>query len=296
MSPEQATGNSRSTASDVWGLGVVLYECAYGRRPFEANSLPALLASIVQEAPRFDPLPNALERVLAKALAKDPLNRFASMVEFESALLGRGSRLPKPAAASVAVTGSADSTPIPRAATASRWPLWLALIAINVALAIALLASGTRVAVGIACGLAGLAASLLIGWLLNRVDANSRRRSAHLDQGAGQLRRKADMSQVLSRSVAIAVETLLADSAGEPAIDLRKASLALAIDDFNHAKDRLDQRNALERAIVIADKLSDQLAQKARPWHARHKEALTLLAAVLSASAALLSSFAGAFK
>jgi hypothetical protein len=82
----------------------------------------------------------------------------------------------------------------------------------------------------------------------------------------------------------------------DAAIDLRKVSLALAIEDYQLAAGREDQRQALNRAIELADKLQDQLQQRSLPWYARHKDALTVSAALLAAAAALVSGIAGAWK
>ena len=94
MSPEQALGESGvGPAADIWALGVILFECLAGRRPFAASSVPALLLAITKDpAPALsdhvgtvDP---AVERSVARALAKSPADRFASVEEFGDALTG----------------------------------------------------------------------------------------------------------------------------------------------------------------------------------------------------------------
>jgi eukaryotic-like serine/threonine-protein kinase len=83
MAPEQLRGEKLDARTDIYGLGVVLYEMATGRRPFEATLLTALSADIVHRSPlapgrinrRLSP---KLEGVILKCLEKDPENRYQS--------------------------------------------------------------------------------------------------------------------------------------------------------------------------------------------------------------------------
>jgi serine/threonine-protein kinase len=90
LSPEQATGNRATPASDRYGLAVVAYELLTGRRPFEADS-PTAEASAHVNAPvpsvcDMSDLPCELDPVFRKALAKDPMKRYGSCAEFVAAL------------------------------------------------------------------------------------------------------------------------------------------------------------------------------------------------------------------
>jgi eukaryotic-like serine/threonine-protein kinase len=91
LSPEQAQGLPVSGASDLYSIGVILYECLTGRVPFEADSAVAVALKQVSEQPvppsRLNPsVPPALDAVVMKALAKHPANRFGSADEFLAAL------------------------------------------------------------------------------------------------------------------------------------------------------------------------------------------------------------------
>jgi predicted ATPase len=102
MSPEQARGEPVGTASDIFSLGLALYELATGRHPFQADSELSVLLAIAEHSPlpprSLNPeITPALAGVIETMLAKDPLRRPAA-VEVEAALSGLAGRAVGPAA------------------------------------------------------------------------------------------------------------------------------------------------------------------------------------------------------
>jgi beta-lactam-binding protein with PASTA domain len=91
LSPEQAQGREVTPASDLYSVGVVLYEALTGRLPFEAETPVAVALKQISERPRppreLNPeVSPALDAVVLRALAKDPANRYPSASEFRRAL------------------------------------------------------------------------------------------------------------------------------------------------------------------------------------------------------------------
>jgi TolB-like protein/Flp pilus assembly protein TadD len=92
MSPEQIEGKTVDSRSDVFSLGIMLYEMATGRRPFSGETSPSMLSSILKDTP--PPItdirparPRQLERIIRRCLAKDPVERFQSAVGLRSELV-----------------------------------------------------------------------------------------------------------------------------------------------------------------------------------------------------------------
>ena len=105
MSPEQAEGKPVDARTDVFSLGAVVYELLAGRRPFEGDSQIATITAILRDDPpalktfRSD-VPPSVERILRRALAKKPDDRYSSAAEMRDEL----ERIRRPRGAASPVT------------------------------------------------------------------------------------------------------------------------------------------------------------------------------------------------
>ena len=162
MSPEQAAGDTFDGRSDLFSLGVVLYECATGRRPFVGNSARAVLAAILHTAPpapgTLNPdLPQRLQQVISDCLEKDPDLRYQNAAslradlkrvkrDLESGRMGSvaSARTPPLPAADdrTPAPGAGDRPPMPTPPPSARRLAPIAIVAAIAVVAIAVAAVG----------------------------------------------------------------------------------------------------------------------------------------------------------
>jgi predicted Ser/Thr protein kinase len=98
LSPEQAQGDQIGPSSDLYAIGILLYELLTGTVPFEGDSVVAIALRHLSEPPRppstlVSSISPNLDAIVLRALAKEPRNRFADADEFLAALAGERERL-----------------------------------------------------------------------------------------------------------------------------------------------------------------------------------------------------------
>ena len=178
LAPEQAKGYPVDERSDLYSVGVSLYEMLTGTVPFKGDSAVTVALKHVNEVP-VEPselvpgMPYVLNQIVLKAMAKDPADRYQSAAEFARDLRAAKEGGPVQAAAfdaggertrvmDAAGTTSVLDQPMPPRRKKSRWPLILIilLLAIIAAVAVALwwTMSGNKVAVPSVVGLSKTAA------------------------------------------------------------------------------------------------------------------------------------------
>jgi eukaryotic-like serine/threonine-protein kinase len=93
MSPEQMVGGEMTAGSDIYTLGVVIYEMIAGRTPFaDAQTATAILAAVLTQTPdplsRYADVPPTLEQIVARCLEREQPNRYTDISELAAALAG----------------------------------------------------------------------------------------------------------------------------------------------------------------------------------------------------------------
>jgi eukaryotic-like serine/threonine-protein kinase len=125
MSPEQVHGRQVDARSDIFSLGVVMYEAISGRRAFQGDTTSALMASVLRDDPPtlrtlVPAVPRTVERCVMRCLDKDPRRRYQHAADLQMALEDARDDLSAPETVPVVATKNADTPSIGRTLL---WPL-----------------------------------------------------------------------------------------------------------------------------------------------------------------------------
>ena len=142
MSPEQAEGKASDHRSDIFSLGIMLYEMATGDRPFVGGTKLSIMASIVKDEPtpiieRNMEMPRHLARIVKKALEKDLSRRYQSMIELHNDLVELKEEIDAgmPLVTGESLTDPGGLTPYRAPAKQTAWGKWVGVGGVIVAIA-----------------------------------------------------------------------------------------------------------------------------------------------------------------
>ena len=158
MSPEQARGQPVDVRTDIWSLGVLLYEMVAGRSPFAAPSGSDVLAAILQNEPapvaRFEPdAPAEVQRILTKTLRKDRSQRYQTVQDLlldmqalreDLQSHARSGSAPVTAITTEPAPSGSGTTAVPLSPPKRRW--WLGVAAAVIVLGVVLAVWASRTA------------------------------------------------------------------------------------------------------------------------------------------------------
>jgi serine/threonine-protein kinase len=290
MAPEQVRGEAQSTATDVYGLGVLTYEMVYGKRPYEGKTAVLLLHKILTEEVQYPAEPSVDARVrafIARCLSKDPSARPTTpLVELrkleappqppEVTVLSPQPRRPSPVAIPQKDALEPDVTAAPPpSGRVSR----LVVVGIGCVVAVAviggallLFGAGTPVA-QVTTGIGLVAVGAMLGLGVNEL---LERHRVSLSDKASQLLAGTRDRDALTHSLAIEVDQIILRCRS---MDQRflGTSIAIMIEDLQHARDFEDRQRALTTAVEFLEKLMDRLS----PWYIRYEKLVTAVVAML---------------
>lgn len=300
MSPEQLVGRPQTPASDIFGLGLLLFRSLYGATPSEsAENYMQLLVGRTREPITVPPSP--LRGLIERCLAIDPAERPQSATEVLDELF----RIQPPPPPPPPQGGSTPSRNAPGArgyaqARAERisdaairgggvGPAVLTgTVVVVVGLVVAWLLSPAPADLGFWLR---VAAGLVIaggGWLVARRVRRLTSRAPDTERQAASILTGAGGRDALTRSMVLEVDQVVAKLKGLDAKFLGY-TMVMLIREAEEATESADRVAALVQMVTLMEKLVKQLS----PWHVRHKEAIATGIAIVGALVGVASVVSG---
>jgi len=289
MAPEQLAGDSQSTATDVFGLGLVLFEMLTGTQPFGGqNTSERVFRRLIAEVelPDSTALTPALQDLLRGMLRRNPaertgLSHVLEVLRSEAGPRPTGATLPRPDGPTTTGTasGPAMSTPFPAVPSAtSRLGLAVAIMGLT-AIMLTILATSLGNAQGGSAGLTrllGITTGIAIAGsgvglaLLVRHLAATRRPALQVE--AGQVLFGAQSRTALTATLAVQVDHLVerCRAMGEA---YWGQTVALMLKEYEDARESKDRREALMNVATLLEKVTNRLS----PWYVRYEKLLAVI-------------------
>jgi hypothetical protein len=300
MSPEQVTGRPQTTASDIFGLGLLLYRCLYGTFPGEGSqNYMQLLVGRTREPITVPPSP--LQGLLEHCLAIDPAERAHSAervldelrrIDIDHDLSGHAyppvdGEPPSGNPFRPDVSGERVSEPVVMGGGLA--PTVVAgVIVVAVGLVLAWLLAPAPADLGfwlrVIVGLVVAGGALLVARRVRRLTS----RAPDTEQQAASILTGAGGREALTRSMVLEVDQVVAKLKGLDAKFLGY-TMVMLIREAEEATESADRVAALVQMVTLMDKLVKQLS----PWYVRHKEAVATWIAIVGALVGVASVVSG---
>jgi len=289
MSPEQLEGKPLSPSSDIWQLGVTLYEMLAGVLPFTSETTVGTMTAIINAKPEFPAglsLPSPLVEFTLRCLTHDPKLRPGDGGEARAMLLNMDLRpdakhgpysAPAPVRASAPAVSSTNAMlPALSALKEKPAPYTLSIVLGCALLGFGLLAVLARLRadhpgvhwIGLLAGIGLVVGGIAFGRALAKVLAAKRQ---GLSAEAHQMLAGARGRDHLSETLAIQVDMIAARCRLEDEKFLAM-TMAIMVDEYGAATSIDDRQKSLMNAVTILEKLTAKLT----PWYVRQEKLIAL--------------------